>query len=274
VRTLTRTPTHRADSAVHLESLGYATLKGALSPDRVADLSGAVDDVWRRHRVEPAAPGAAPLHLLAFLREDPQFLDLVDHRSVLQLITKVLGPNIFMYHCHLDVHPPETSGRSRWMWHQDGGVQNRDLETDPRPRLSLKVAYFLTDMTEPDRGNFVVLPGSHVRNAIARPVDDDNSLPDAVPILASPGDAVVFDRRLWHMRAPNTSMRTRKALFYAYTFRWIRTRDELGLDPTLAAQLTPAQRQLVGLDGADPIDLWMPDQQELPVRALDDESAF
>ncbi len=123
---------------------------------------------------------------------------------------------------------PRTSRRTRWRWHQDGGIQNRDLETDPRPRLSLKVAFFLTDLRSPDRGNFLVVPGSHVRNTLERASDDD--APAAIPILAAPGDAVVFDRRLWHMRGPNPSDRVRKALFFAYTYRWIRPRDDLALD--------------------------------------------
>ena len=44
-----------------------------------------------------------------------------------------------MYHSHLDVHPREDAASRRWRWHQDGGRQNLELETDPRPRLSLKV---------------------------------------------------------------------------------------------------------------------------------------
>ena len=160
-----------------------------------------------------------------------------------------------MYHGHLDVHPPEEDTPPRWMWHQDGGIQNRDLETDPRPRLSLKVAYFLTDLTETGHGNFVVLPGSHLRNTLAR---DDVIPTGATPILAAPGDAVIFDRRLWHMRSQNRSMRTRKALFYGYTYRWIRPRDDLGLDRETIARMTPIQRQLAGVDVVDAIDRWMP----------------
>ena len=76
------------------------------------------------------------------------------------------------------------------MWHQDGGIQNHDLETHPRPRMSVKVAYFLSDVSEPGRGNFSVLPGSHLRDVLDRPADDDNDLAGAVPVLARPGTAV------------------------------------------------------------------------------------
>ena len=258
--TLLRQP-WTARIASRLEDEGYVRLPGALDRTTVQRLTRAVDDVWGRHRAEPAARGVEPLHLLAFLAEDATFLPLLDHRPVLDVIVASLGTNIFMYHCHLDVHPPQEATTSTWMWHQDGGIQNRDLETSPRPRMSLKVAYFLTDVSEPGRGNFAVLPGSHRRNEIGRPADGSNDLPGAVPILAEPGDAVVFDRRLWHMRSDNASDVTRKALFLAYTYRWVGPRDELALPPAMVARMTPVQRQLAGIDTDDPVRLWMPDRE-------------
>ena len=41
----------------------------------------------------------------------------------------------------------------RFDWHQDGGRQNREIKTAPRPRLSVKLAYWLSDVSEPGRGN-------------------------------------------------------------------------------------------------------------------------
>jgi len=251
---------HREVEAFELD--GYAVLRAALSPDELGRLAETLDRVYAAERHT-----GGPLHLLAFCGEEGAFLELLDQPCVLPLVVDLLGPNIFMYHCHLDVHPPEVPEEARpWMWHQDGGVINRDLDGSPRPRVSVKVAYFLSDVSEPGRGNFVVLPGSHRWNEIQRPGDDDNELPGATPILARPGDAVVFDRRLWHMRSPNTSTVTRKALFYAYTFRWIRARDDLRVRPELAHLITPVRAQLLGA-GERAIDFWMPDQVELPVRA-------
>ena len=215
-----------ASIGARLDEDGYVLLPGALDPAFVDQLFAAVDDVWTRHRGRSASTSA--LHLLAFLREDRRFVRLLDHRPVLDVIAEALGPNIFMYHAHLDVHPPEHEPVTTWMWHQDGGIQNRDLETSPRPRMSVKVAYFLTDVTVPGRGNFVVLPGSHRRDAIERPSGGTNEMPGAIPILAAPGDAVLFDRRLWHMRSPNRSDVTRKALFLAYTYRWVRRETTCG----------------------------------------------
>jgi ectoine hydroxylase-related dioxygenase (phytanoyl-CoA dioxygenase family) len=258
------TPRLGSDRRTAFERDGYCVVRQALAPDEVDRLVGAVD---RTYAAE-GGDGSSPLHLLAFCGREAAFLELLDHPSTLPLVIDLLGPNVFMYHCHLDVHPPEAAvARRPWMWHQDGGVVNRDLETDPRPRLSVKVAFFLTDCSEPGRGNFVVLPRSHVRNGIARPVDDSNDLPGAAPILARPGDAVLFDRRLWHMRSPNASSGTRKALFYAYTYRWVRARDDLHVRPELLGLVTPARAQLLG-SGATADHFWMPDHVELPLRSI------
>ena len=152
-----------------------------------------------------------------------------------------------------------------WMWHQDGGIQNHDLETHPRPRMSVKMAYFLTDVGEPGRGNFSVIPGSHLRDTIDRPSNEDNDLAGAIPVLARPGTAVLFDRRLWHMRGENRSSITRKALFYAYTFRWVRARDDIRIPPELFGTITPVRAQLLGA-GSSAIGHWMPEQEDVPLR--------
>ena len=242
---------------------GYVAIPGALGPDQVERVTGALDRLYR----EETGTEGGPLHLLAFCGRDPAFLELVDHPGTLPFVIDLLGTNVFMYHCHCDVHPPEPDVRQPWMWHQDGGVINRDLEGEPRPRISVKLAYFLTDLSEPGRGNFVVLPGSHRRNAIERPADDDNELPGATPVLARPGDAVLFDRRLWHMRSPNRSTLTRKAVFFAYTYRWVRQRDELEIRPELRHLVTPVRAQLLGA-GEDMDHYWMPDLVELPLKSL------
>src|SRR4051794_23327160 len=94
-----------------LDEDGFVRLPGALDPALVEDLREAVDTVWTRHR---AGGASAALHLLAFLREDRRFLPLLDHRPVIDVVAEALGPNIFMYHAHLDVHPPETAPATTW----------------------------------------------------------------------------------------------------------------------------------------------------------------
>jgi len=166
-----------------------------------------VDRVWQTE-----VPDGSALHRLAFVPLDEIFLDLVDHPATLPVVTALLGWNIYLYHCHLDVHPPlRGSGLPVWRWHQDGGRQNLDL-APPRPRLSVKVAYFLTDVRSADDGAMLLIPGSHTRDVLERPTDGSVLPVGSEPLLVRAGSAVVFDRRLWHARGDNLSSQTRKVL--------------------------------------------------------------
>ncbi len=241
-----------------LEDNGFVVIADALAGTEIATLTDAVDVLHR-------ARGGGTLHELGFLGADPRFLLPVDHESVLPLVVGALGWNIYVYHCHLDVHPPSLEP-SRWRWHQDGGRQNVELES-PRPRLSVKVAWFLTDVTSADMGALWVIPGSHRRDTLERPSDGSLVPPGARPLFVRAGTAVIFDRRLWHARGDNTSTATRKALFYAYTYRWIRDRDELGLDARVLARCDPVRRQLLGA-GTSAIGHWIPTPEDVPLRAV------
>ena len=244
-------PLARPTLRERFEREGFVRIEGALSAEEIRRYTRAVDRVY----TEQGSKGEA-LHRLAFLGDHPDFVKLLDHRAVLPLVMQVLGANIHCYHCHLDVHPGREAPRDAWLWHQDGGILNRDLETSPRPRLSVKIAFFLSDVSEPARGNLVVLPGSQLTDQIAQPADRSNDLPGAQPILARAGDAVMFDRRLWHMRSPNTSELTRKVLFLAYAYRWIRSRDDMPIPDDVLETATPAQRQLLGIADTE-VDRWM-----------------
>jgi ectoine hydroxylase-related dioxygenase (phytanoyl-CoA dioxygenase family) len=239
-----------------LERDGFVVLEDALEPETVERLTAAVERVRRAE-----SPNGDAFHRLAFLGLDDAFLDLVDHPAVLPLVCDVLGWNVYVYHCHLDVHPPlPADAKPQWRWHQDGGRQNVELSS-PRPRLSLKVAWFLTDVSTTEHGALRLVPGSHTRGVLPR----DREPPDAIPLLVRAGAAVVLDRRLWHARGDNRSDMTRRVLFYAYTHRWIRPRDELGIDAARVAALDPVRRQLLGW-GTSAIGHWIPTDEDVPLR--------
>ena len=137
----------------------------------------------------------------------------------------------------------------------------------------MKVAYFLTDVSEPGRGNFMVLPGSHLQNTLPRPGRPELGFVEpegAVPILAPLGTAVVFDRRLWHARGKNTSTLTRKALFVGYTYRWIRPSEDGMRNGIDLSGVSPLRRQLLGHATTD-LGYWLPTDEETPLRSWLDE---
>lgn len=259
-----------AAACAALERDGYVRIPGAIGHGQVEGLVRDVDEVHGEEIAAGRVRGDAPLHLLGAAARRPSFLPLLDLPATFDVVCRLLGWNLHVYHSHLDVHPPVRGAEPpRWGWHQDGGRLNRDLETDPRPRVSVKVAFWLSDVSRPGRGNTLVLPGSHLDNTLARPADPADATPPAgaIELTAEAGDAVILDRRLWHSRTPNRSGRTRRALFLAYAPRWLAPRDDHGLDrldPDLP-ELTPVRRQLLG-EHAGPMDVWGIGDAPVPLR--------
>lgn len=257
---------------------GYFIARGAVPPDLLDRLDEAMDRVYRdEERAGALEPSDRSLHLMGFLHRDRTFLELLELPAVLPLVWGILGWNIHAYHHHLDVHPPITQPRPRvWRWHQDGGRQNLEIETEPvRPLLSIRTAFFLSDNSQPGRGNLSCIPGSHETSRLPRPADPALGFEDpagAVEICPGRGDVVVFDRRLYHCRTDNYSGITRRALFIGWTYRWIAPHEDRVIVPGHPwwEELTPIQRQLLG-GGRDAISYWGLGGERFPLRDYLDE---
>lgn len=137
---------------------GYFIVENALSPEQVTLLTAEVDRIYDNKMKEGHDPQKA-LFYTDFVKDHQLFLDLVDYGKVLPKVWDILGWNIYMYHTHMIVTPPSGLEKSdkTFGWHQDSGRVNLEMESHPRPRLSLKVAYFLSDLSEPGRGNFWIV---------------------------------------------------------------------------------------------------------------------
>lgn len=228
---------------------GFFVVEDVLPPEQVEELNGVVDRLYDLCCVSEGLEPGARLNLLDFVGRDERFLELLDWPKTFPKVWGILGWNIQLYHSHLIVTPPEPESQrgvqKRLGWHQDSGRLNVELEGEPRPRVSLKVGFFLTDTTAPDRGNFHVVPGSHLRNRLALPEDGVSDPEGTTPVRVPAGSAVFFDRRIWHAAGRNHSDVTRKALFYGYSYRWLRPRDDMTVDHYLE-RCDPVRRQLLG----------------------------
>lgn len=242
------TPEQRAQ----FDKDGYLIVRGALTPAEVEYYAAALDRVYDEQVSAGAVRPGGSMHLLSAVARCKEAVGLIDHPVTFPLVWSVLGWNVHIYHSHLDVHPRiPVRPPFRFEWHQDGGRQNRELEGEPRERMSVKLAYWLSDVSETGRGNFKVLPGSHRTNWIDGPPRRDIEWPDppgSMEVQVSAGDALFFDRRLWHCRTNNYSPVTRKAMFFGYTLRWVAIRDEIAGagDPQWVRSLSPVRQQLLG----------------------------
>lgn len=252
---------------IQFEESGYLIVENALSQDRLDRLNQVCDRLLaagQRAGLGPHAPFSQP----NIIPEDPVFVEMVDCETTFPKVWGILGWNIYLYHAHLGVTPPNdpnpAQGSPSVAWHQDSMRVNDEIECSPRPRLSLKIGYYISDVSEPGRGNTLVVPGSHLQDEIEVPEDGVSNPPGAFPICVSPGTAVIVDRRLWHSRSLNHSDTTRKVLFMGYSYRWLRPKDEMTVEH-LYPDLDPIQRQILG-DRPSNNGCYAPEDNDVPLR--------
>jgi ectoine hydroxylase-related dioxygenase (phytanoyl-CoA dioxygenase family) len=245
---------------------GYILVRGALDAATLRDLRTVANREDQRFRTEPAVGPHHVLNRHDLVGRDPAWLELVDLPTTFHKVWGLLGWHIQLFHTQLIVTPPAPSGApaGSYGWHQDNNRMSLDLETVPQPRVSLKVGYFLTDVNEPGVGNLCVVPGSQRRG---RPALGEGEMPEgAVEVLADAGDAIVFDRRLWHAASTNVSDRTRVLVTFGYAYRWLRPKSRMDLSALLAEVDDPIRRQLLGATtGANAY--FDPTEDDVPLRA-------
>jgi len=254
-----------ADEKRCFEEQGFLVLDNALDETMRQKLIEVVDRVDARERL-PEHAGKL-LSVSNVLHEDDAMIDLVQYPTIFPKVFGILGWNIYSYHSHLDVTPKENAENQKWgvAWHQDSMRVNDELESDPRPRLSVKIGFYLSDVSESDRGNTLIVPGSHLQNSIDCPQDGSSSPAGAEPLCVPAGSAVIIDRRIWHSRSPNLSDITRKVIWYGYSYRWLRPKDAMTVQH-LYPQLDPIERQLLG-DAISANGVYDPTDEDVPLRA-------
>ena len=251
------------------EDDGFFAVEDAIPQEMVDKLVAAVDRVGAEHLGTDELPSDARFNLLDFVGRDDSFIELLDWPTTFPKVWGILGWNIKLYHSHLIVLPPlppeERDKSQRLGWHQDSGRLNFELEGDPRPRISLKVAFFLTDTSVQGRGNFSVVPGSQKSNTLEMPDDPASDPEGAISVFAKPGTAVFFDRRLWHAAGRNASDITRKVLFYGYSYRWLQPRDDMTVEHYMESS-DPIRQQILGKSTGGH-GFTSPSEKDVPLRA-------
>lgn len=221
---------------------GYLHIKHAVSRAEVAALDEEVDRLFQRR-------GADPLQKpeLVSIIETAPFLRLVDHPGLFPILLELLGPYIQLGVNSVFVRVPNPNYKG--FVHTDGGPALKHIRTTPDSRpLQVKFQLYLTDVSQPNSGNFLIFPGSHLRpfpetGPLPTPAD-----PGTLQFVVEAGDAVFFPHSLWHGSAPNISGagQTRKSIVYGYNQMFFRTYDNVTLPPELWEQATPRQKRLLG----------------------------
>ncbi|MEZ4269090.1 MAG: phytanoyl-CoA dioxygenase family protein [Myxococcota bacterium] len=244
---------------------GYILIEDALSPAEVAAANAVLDTLELPDRGD----------LRPLLGQHPLFLDHIDHPRILPYVLALLGGAIQVMGSSVTVISP---GAGSMVWHEDGPRPfSYPAVGDRRPLIMGRVGIFLEDLRGPDRGQLVVVRGSHQVpfHRSGRP-EGLWDLPGVRPLEVAPGTAVLFHNGLWHATAPNHMSVPRRALYYAYTPVWHRVVDYTLPPEALLAGIDAAPaprrqllRQLVGALPSDgPGGFMFPDESDFPGLSL------
>lgn len=203
----------------------------------------------------------------------PELGDFLDHPgligaliSVLGLSVQVLGTEIFIRALH------ETPLEH---WHTDGGEYLQRVRVEKESNsLQVKAQVFLSDATEDECGNFLLIPGSHLRmpettiptcyiDELNEPFDRGVMPEGGMMVRAAPGDVLLFPYSLWHAVTKNTR-RPRETFIFRYGQLWHRPHDYLVQPPEVLDHMSGRLRRMFGDFGDDPhpTDYYKPANQD------------
>jgi ectoine hydroxylase-related dioxygenase (phytanoyl-CoA dioxygenase family) len=248
---------------------GFLVIPGALPPDMLEQLVRVADRLYDEGMRGQGLSKVNHWELRNCLPSDDVFLELLDWPATFPLVVDLLNWNIHLVTSHLIMRapsPPEAD--EAWKatgWHRDGGTSSSEMQ-EPHPRLLIKVAYWLSDLSEPGRGAIRFIPGSH--RMVGRPAHPPGMADPygAIEMRAKAGDAVLFEQRMWHAVGPNHSDMVRKSLFFGYGYRWLRPMDYVTMPRELLDRVSPIRRQLLG-DAATQLGYYIPTDEDVPLRA-------
>lgn len=231
---------------------GYLIVRNALDQDTVQSLAEAGDRLIAsdlKTNRQTASNGQYDGFRNA-ISLDPAFADLIDHERILPTVVQLLGANLHVMTSHLIVKQPDDEDAPLTArlpgWHRDYAQAMHDMGDVAIPRLLVKCAYYLTDLTEKNRGVTMVSPGSHLLTE-RPPIPDGEADPlGAVEPSIAPGDCLIFENRTFHAGAAHRGPDPRRAIMIGYGYRWVMPMDYVTQEAEFVDTLSPLQKYLVG----------------------------
>jgi ectoine hydroxylase-related dioxygenase (phytanoyl-CoA dioxygenase family) len=118
----------------------------------------------------------------------------------------------------------------------------------PLPLLQLRASYAITDQSEDNMGNMIMIPGSH-RSPLQLPKEARKSIyasPIQHILRVKRGAVLLFHNGVWHSPMPNKLDYDRFNMHFIYSPPWLRRADREASDPAWLARTTPLRRALAG----------------------------
>ena len=213
-----------ADADVYREH-GYLLVRGVFDPAEVEEMRAAIARILdavsgtshdRNHTWRDAAADEAELQALQLkgfhdlTYHDGVFTRMVAHPRLVDVLRRLIGPNVQLHHTKMLVKPPEQG--APFPMHQD-------YPYFPHERHSVLAASVHLDDTDEENGCLYVVPGSHRLGPLETHGESktvDYPLESGVACPAAAGDVLFFNYLTIHGSGVNRSPRTRRNVLFQY----------------------------------------------------------
>jgi len=211
-----------------LEQNGFCVLESVIPEGRCREIRDSlVETVDREHQhyeTGRRAAGQGVGFTPSVINHNQTFADHLADARLLELVRRVLGAHVRISFTSATINHP---GNLRGGWHADWPFNQTNAGHVPAPYpdvvMHLTTLWMLSAF-DANNGGTLVVPGSH-RNptnpTAAGGPDRDAQIPSEINVCGSEGSVLVFDSRLWHATAPNTSHDPRVALVVRYAPWWL-----------------------------------------------------
>lgn len=244
-----------ADEWQKFTGKGFIAKPDAMSPDEVTRYREAAEELIARY------PDYDPAHAFRVANVLPQhetLWELIDHDRHIGFPYDLYGEQLQLVQSDLFVRPP---GGIVNHWHIDGPRALPYRVFSPDLPLKLRVGYWLTDVPEPQMGNYVYLPGSH-KPDYGLEHSGTGDVPGQEVICGKAGMLTVAHANVWHRIDPNLSDRTRITIFLTYAPSWLA--NYYTYPGELLERLSREQR-IILRPYSDGEDFVRPPKQDLPL---------
>ncbi|HWA62525.1 MAG TPA: phytanoyl-CoA dioxygenase family protein [Caulobacteraceae bacterium] len=212
-----------ADELAQYDAQGFVKLQGVFSPDEIAAVTAAIDPLEAESEAKLREAGGRVSISFAdvitftthIARRSPVLKAFAAHPAIKVICHDLMGEDVRLY---WDQSVYKKTGKAQeFPWHQDNGY------TFIEPQQYLTLWLPLVDVDE-ENGCPWIAPGLHRLGTLEHRVTDIglkclDEVPDAVPVPARAGDAVVFSSLSPHRTGPNLKAGTvRKAYILQYCF--------------------------------------------------------
>jgi len=210
-----------AEQLAAFDARGFVKLERVFSADEIAAVTRAIDPLEAKAEAQLRAAGGrisiSDADAITFtthvVRKSPLLRDFAAHPAILDICHDLVGDDVRLY---WDQSVYKKSQKPQeFPWHQDNGY------TFVEPQQYLTIWLPLVDVDE-ENGCPWIAPGMHRLGTLAHWVTPIGlkcleDAPDAVPMPARAGDAIVFSSLTPHRTGPNLRAGTvRKAYILQY----------------------------------------------------------